>query len=51
MKGDERILGDGDFVESVLKVGQEQLERRYQYQTRVNNFEWRGKFPHAQRRG
>jgi chromosomal replication initiation ATPase DnaA len=28
IKGDERILGDGDFVESVLKAGNERLERR-----------------------
>ena len=27
---DERILGDGDFVESVLKAANEQLEKRYQ---------------------
>lgn len=40
IKGDERILGDGDFVESVLKFGQEQLERRYQYQSRGYDFEW-----------
>ena len=30
VKGDERILGDSDFVESVLKEANEQLERRYQ---------------------
>jgi putative transposase len=29
VKGDERILGDTDFVESVLKQADEQLERRY----------------------
>ena len=40
IKGDERILGDGDFVDSVLKLGQEQLERRYQYQSRGYDFEW-----------
>jgi REP element-mobilizing transposase RayT len=28
VKGDERILGDGDFVETVLKEADEQLERR-----------------------
>ncbi|MCK4485538.1 MAG: transposase, partial [Desulfobacterales bacterium] len=38
IKGDERILGDGD-VDSVLKVGQEQLERRYQYQSRGYDFD------------
>lgn len=40
IKGDERILGDGDFVDSVLKVSQEQLERRYQYQSKGYDFEW-----------
>ena len=30
VKGDERILGDSDFVEAVLKEADEQLERRYQ---------------------
>jgi hypothetical protein len=29
LKGDERILGDSDFVEAVLKAADEQLERRY----------------------
>jgi len=29
VKGDERILGDTDFVETVLKEANEQLERRY----------------------
>ena len=31
-KGDERILGDGDFVEEVLKHAKEKLERKYQLQ-------------------
>lgn len=30
-KSDERILGDGDFVESVLAEADEQLTRRYRY--------------------
>jgi hypothetical protein len=30
MKGDERILGEGEFVEAVLKAAQENLERKYQ---------------------
>ena len=34
LKGDERILGDSDFVESLLNSGEEQLERRYALQTR-----------------
>jgi REP element-mobilizing transposase RayT len=29
MKGDERILGDSDFVEETLKQGEEVFERRY----------------------
>jgi putative transposase len=28
-KGDERILGDGDFVAEVLEAQREKLERRY----------------------
>ena len=28
MKGDERILGHGDFVETVLKAAQENLDRK-----------------------
>ena len=28
IKGDERILGDGDFVETVLQASNERLERR-----------------------
>jgi len=40
MKGDERILGRGDFVESVLKSAQENLERRHVIRARGYNFEW-----------
>ena len=29
IKGDERILGDSDFVEAVLREADEQLERHY----------------------
>jgi len=29
IKGDERILGDGEFVQSVLKEAQERLERKH----------------------
>ncbi len=29
MKGDERILGDSDFVPEVLKASEEEMERRY----------------------
>jgi len=38
-KADERILGDGDFVTSVLKQAGEQLERRYDLKAKGYNFE------------
>jgi REP element-mobilizing transposase RayT len=37
-KGDERILGDGDFVESVLATQREVLARRYAFQAQGNDF-------------
>ena len=40
MKGDERILGSGDFVESVLKSAQENFERRHMIRARGYDFEW-----------
>jgi putative transposase len=40
IKGDERILGDGGFVEEVLKICQERLERRYRYQAQGYDFGW-----------
>jgi hypothetical protein len=40
IKGDERILGDGSFVEEVLKICQERLERRYRYQALGYDFDW-----------
>ena len=33
-KGDERILGDGDFVESVLKSSKERMKEKYYLQAR-----------------
>ncbi len=39
VKGDERILGDSDFVEAVLKEADEQLERRYRLQAEGFNLE------------
>ena len=39
VKGDERILGDSDFTETVLKENQEQLERKYRLQTLGYDFE------------
>ena len=32
IKGDERILGDSDFVEKVLRQASEQMEKRYRLQ-------------------
>jgi REP element-mobilizing transposase RayT len=40
IKGDERILGDSDFVLSVLKSSQQRLEQRYQLHTKGYDFEW-----------
>lgn len=39
VKGDERILGDTDFVESVLKEADEQLERRCRLQAEGFNLD------------
>jgi len=39
-KGDERILGDGIFVENVLAQSQEQMERKYFYQKQGYDFGW-----------
>ncbi len=38
-KADERILGDGDFVTTVLKLAGEQLERRYYLKAKGYDFE------------
>jgi REP element-mobilizing transposase RayT len=40
IKGDERILGDGPFVESVLAAAQEDLERKSRWQAAGYGFEW-----------
>jgi REP element-mobilizing transposase RayT len=40
IKGDERILGDGNFVQEVLESCQQQLERRYHYQAKGYDFDW-----------
>lgn len=40
IKGDERILGDGDFVKEVLENCRQQLERRYHYLSRGHDFDW-----------
>ena len=38
-KSDERILGDGDFVEQVLSAAGEQMEKRYGLQARGYDFD------------
>jgi putative transposase len=40
IKGDERILGDGDFVGTVLQVSREKLKRQSQYQAEGYDFDW-----------
>ncbi len=40
MKGDERILGDGDFVEAVLKKAQEDLDRKSKLEAAGYSFDW-----------
>ena len=40
MKGDERILGDGKFVEKVLKRAGENMERRYTIKAEKHDFNW-----------
>ena len=39
-KGDERILGDGDFVEDVLRQSQEWMERKYLYRNKGYDIDW-----------
>ena len=39
-KGDERILGDGDFVENVLRQCQERMERKYLLKNKGYDFKW-----------
>ncbi|MBC8433633.1 MAG: transposase [Desulfobacterales bacterium] len=39
LKGDERILGDSDFVESSLKTANEAMERKYQLQAAGYDFD------------
>ncbi len=40
IKGDERILGDGDFVETALKKAQEDLDRKSQLEAAGYDFDW-----------
>lgn len=39
VKGDERILGDSDFVEKVLKFAEEEFEQKYDLKARGYDFE------------
>ncbi len=40
IKVDERILGQGDFVETVLKAAQENLDRKSMIQSLWYDFDW-----------
>jgi hypothetical protein len=40
VKSDERILGDSDFVQSVLSAQDEQLETRYMLQSQGYDFRY-----------
>ncbi len=40
MKGDERILGQGNFVETVLKAAQENLDQKSQILALGYDFDW-----------
>jgi len=39
VKGDERILGDSDFAENVLKAAEEELEQKYDLKARGYDFD------------
>jgi lambda repressor-like predicted transcriptional regulator len=39
MKGDERILGDGEFTQSVLDLAKEQTEQRYRLKAQGYNLD------------
>ena len=39
VKGDERILGDSDFVEHVLRAAEEELEQKYELKARGYDFD------------
>ena len=40
IKGDERILGDSEFVEKVLSSCDEALERKYAFRFKGHGFDW-----------
>ena len=39
IRGDGRILGDGDFIKEVLETCRQQSERRYKYMARGYDFD------------
>ena len=39
VKGDERILGDSEFVENVLKSAEEKLEQKYDLKAKGDDFD------------
>jgi REP-associated tyrosine transposase len=39
VKGDERILGDSDFVETIVKACQDELDRKYLLKAREHDFD------------
>ena len=40
IKGDERILGDGNFVQDVLNGCRQRFERRYHHQAKGHDLDW-----------
>jgi len=38
LKGDERILGDSDFVENIIKSAEESFEQKYELKARGFDF-------------
>ena len=40
LKGDERILGDGYFVEAVFNEANERLEKKYRLRFEGDDFQW-----------
>ena len=39
LKGDERILGDSDFVQAILKSADESLQEQYRLKTKGYDYE------------
>ena len=40
LHGDERILGESEFVDTILKAGGERMERRHRLRARGHDFDW-----------